>query len=179
MRRRVLGIWFGLPRISSTFLPYACQRMGNTHQRISAMSSSTTHCAQPHEIDGSKDVGDAEWRKQLSSAEYRVLRDKGTDPRHMPLDRFFEEGSYVCAGCKTLLYTSEMKFDCPCGWPAFFDCVPKAVRESPDADGQRVEILCNACNGHLGHVFRGEGFDNPPPNERHCVNSTAIAFVAK
>ena len=56
------------------------------------------------------------------------------------------------------LYTSAMKFDCGCGWPGFWGCIPGAVRDSADADGMRVEILCNACDGHVGHVFRGEGF---------------------
>jgi peptide-methionine (R)-S-oxide reductase len=168
------------PCSSFSLLPqHTAMRMGNTKSSMASTSNKTTNCAQPNEADGSKDIGNEAWRKSLSPAEYRILRQKSTDPRHMPLDRFFEEGAYLCAGCKTLLYTSAMKFDCPCGWPAFYDCVPKAVREEPDADGSRVEILCNACNGHLGHVFRGEGFDNPPPNERHCVNSTSITFVAK
>eukprot|EP00658_Telonema_sp_P-2_P082436 TRINITY_DN8715_c0_g2_i4.p1 TRINITY_DN8715_c0_g2~~TRINITY_DN8715_c0_g2_i4.p1 ORF type:complete len:187 (-),score=0.76 TRINITY_DN8715_c0_g2_i4:362-922(-) len=92
-------------------------------------------------------------------------------------DDHYDVGEYHCAGCETLLYTSRMKFDCGCGWPGFWDCVPGAVREHSDADGRRVEILCTACNGHLGHVFRGEGFDNPPPNERHCVNSTSLVFI--
>jgi peptide-methionine (R)-S-oxide reductase len=72
-----------------------------------------------------------------------------------------------------------MKFDCGCGWPGFWTCLPKAVREEADADGRRVELLCNACNGHLGHVFRNEGFSNPPPNERHCINSVSLRFVRK
>lgn len=143
---------------------------------ITKSSNMSTNLAQPNEVNGTKDRSDAEWKATLSADQYRILRQKGTDPRHMPLDRFFEEGEYHCSGCGVLLYKSTMKFDCPCGWPAFYDCVPKAVREEPDADGRRVEILCNACNGHLGHVFRGEGFDNPAPNERHCVNSTSITF---
>eukprot|EP00331_Platyophrya_macrostoma_P032826 CAMPEP_0176436284 /NCGR_PEP_ID=MMETSP0127-20121128/17871_1 /TAXON_ID=938130 /ORGANISM="Platyophrya macrostoma, Strain WH" /LENGTH=146 /DNA_ID=CAMNT_0017819563 /DNA_START=166 /DNA_END=606 /DNA_ORIENTATION=- len=143
------------------------------------MSSSAAHtnCAQIEEKDGSLDIGDAAWRERLTPAQFRVLRGKGTDPRGVGYERFFEKGTYVCAGCGSLLYTSAMKFHCPCGWPAFFDCVPKAVREERDRDGMRDEILCNRCNSHLGHVFRGEGFDNPSPNERHCVNSTSITFV--
>jgi peptide-methionine (R)-S-oxide reductase len=158
--------------------PLSSSGMFTSSRRFAAAPmSAITHCVQPHEADGSKDVGEAEWRRRLSPAQFRVLRHKGTDPRHMPLDRCFDKGLYLCAGCKSLLYTSEMKFDCPCGWPAFYDCVPEAVRESPDADGHRVEILCNRCNGHLGHIFRGEGFDTPPPSERHCVNSTSLTFL--
>jgi peptide-methionine (R)-S-oxide reductase len=128
--------------------------------------------------DGSKDKPDAEWKALLSPKQYQVLRGKGTDrPRQGEYDDFYKPGTYVCAGCATLLYTSVMKFDCGCGWPGFYDCCPLAVREEPDEDGSRVEILCNACNGHLGHVFRGEGFGNPKPDERHCVNSTSLRFV--
>lgn len=67
-------------------------------------------------------------------------------------DEFFEDGVYVCAGCETPLYSSQMKYACGCGWPGFWTNLPKAVRERPDEDGHRVEIVCNACNGHLGHV---------------------------
>ena len=107
-----------------------------------------------------------------------MLRQKGTDRAHTgKYDAFYEPGGvYVCCGCGSPLYESRMKYDCGCGWPGFWTNIPKAVREEGDADGRRVEILCNACNGHLGHVFRGEGYSNPPPNERHCVNSTSLVF---
>ena len=89
-------------------------------------------------------------------------------------------GVYVCAGCKAPLYTSEMKFTCGCGWFSAYTNIPKAVLEQPDSDGSgRTEIVCNYCFGHLGHVFRGEGFSNPAPNERHCVNSISVKFVHK
>jgi peptide-methionine (R)-S-oxide reductase len=88
-----------------------------------------------------------------------------------------EEGTYVCAGCKTPLYTAEMKFDCGCGWPGFYGNIEDAVYEIADADGMRVEVLCNGCSGHLGHVFRNEGFGNPAPDERHCVNSCSVSFI--
>ena len=141
--------------------------------------SSDSKTALMAEKDGSKDLGDAVWKSRLTPTQYAVLRNKGTDPPHRgEYDSLYDEGEYFCAGCDTLLYTSDMKFDCGCGWPGFWTNVPKAVREEPDADGSRVEILCNACNGHLGHVFRGEGFPNPL-NERHCVNSTSLRFVAK
>lgn len=139
----------------------------------------TTSCAQSNERDGSKDRSWQEWREVLTAQQFRVLRMKGTDPVGGVYDDFFGDGTYECAGCGTPLYTSAMKFRCGCGWPGFWDCLPKAVLEVPDADGRRVEIQCNACNGHLGHVFRGEGFANPPPNERHCVNSTSVRFVPR
>lgn len=142
------------------------------------MHSSGTHCVSSTTPGaGVNDVSDEEWRKKLTPQQYRVLRQKGTDALHGPFDRFFEKGIYHCAGCQTPLYTSSMKWDCGCGWPGFWDCLPNAVREITDADGHRMEIVCHACNSHLGHVFRGEGFRNPPPNERHCVNSTSLVFV--
>eukprot|EP00796_Vickermania_ingenoplastis_P004640 gene4640-3343_t len=128
---------------------------------------------------GSKDVPDAQWRERLSPAAFRVLRLKATDPVGGPLDDCFEPGEYRCAGCETPLYTSKMKFACGCGWPGFWDCLPGVVREVPDADGRRVEIVCHACNSHLGHIFRGEGFQNPPPNERHCVNRSVAVRESK
>lgn len=138
--------------------------------------SAASNTATLREKDGSKDVGDEAWKQRLTQAQFRILRGKGTDPGHRnEYDGVWKEGTYHCAGCDTPLYTSVMKFDCGCGWPGFYDCLPKAVREEPDVDGSRVEILCNACNGHLGHVFRGEGFDTPT-NERHCVNSTSIVL---
>ena len=86
-------------------------------------------------------------------AQYGVLRLQQTDRAGTgEYDEFFEDGIYVCAGCNTPLYTSQMKFACGCGWPGFWTNLPKAVRELPDEDGHRVEIVCNACNGHLGHV---------------------------
>ncbi|ORC87000.1 putative methionine sulfoxide reductase [Trypanosoma theileri] len=148
----------------------------NTNININNKGSYMTHCASAAEADGSKDIGDTAWRAKLTPQEYHILREKGTDPRFMALTDHFEPGEYHCAGCGSLLYTSAMKFHCGCGWPAFSDCVPLAVREAADADGRRTEILCNACGGHLGHIFRGEGWGRSEADERHCVNSTSLRF---
>ena len=67
------------------------------------------------------------------------------------------------------------KFSSGCGWPAFFAGVPGAIEERPDPDGRRVEIVCARCKGHLGHVFKGEGFPTPT-NERHCVNGICLTY---
>jgi peptide-methionine (R)-S-oxide reductase len=117
----------------------------------------------------------------------QVLRRKATEPGHQVrvanggFDDLEEEGVYVCAGCSQPLFTSQMKFDCGCGWPGFWGVIPDAIYEERDADGFRVEILCNGCNGHVGHVFRGEGFRNAGDtenyDERHCANSCSLAFV--
>lgn len=87
-----------------------------------------------------------------------------------------EEGVYTCAGCQAPLYRSTTKFSSGCGWPAFFEAIPGTVRRTLDQDGARIEITCMACGGHLGHVFKGEGFPTPT-DERHCVNSISLSFA--
>ncbi|XP_024312427.1 peptide methionine sulfoxide reductase B5 isoform X2 [Brachypodium distachyon] len=91
-------------------------------------------------------------------------------------NKFYGSGVYNCAGCGTPLYKSTTKFDSGCGWPAFFEGLPGAIQRTPDPDGRRVEITCTACGGHLGHVFKGEGFKTPT-DERHCVNSVSMKFT--
>lgn len=118
-----------------------------------------------------------EWRAVLSPEQFRILRQKGTEyPGTGVYDKFYEEGVYSCAGCGTPLYKSTTKFNSGCGWPAFYEGLPGAINRHPDPDGMRVEITCAACGGHLGHVFKGEGFKTPT-NERHCVNSISLKFA--
>ncbi|XP_073048051.1 peptide methionine sulfoxide reductase B5-like [Primulina eburnea] len=118
-----------------------------------------------------------EWRAILSPEQFRILREKGTEyPGTGIYDKFYEEGVYQCAGCGTALYKSTTKFNSGCGWPAFFEGLPGAINRYPDPDGRRVEITCAACGGHLGHVFKGEGFGTPT-DERHCVNSVSLKFT--
>jgi peptide-methionine (R)-S-oxide reductase len=120
------------------------------------------------------------WRTILSPQQFRVLRQKSTEPpgfsEKTPGELEYElkktfgtktppEGSYLCVGCNSALYTAQTKFDSGCGWPAFYDGVSGAIKEVPDEDGRRVEIVCNHCDSHLGHVFKGEGFKTPT-NER-------------
>eukprot|EP00270_Netrium_digitus_P002438 TRINITY_DN12759_c0_g1_i2.p1 TRINITY_DN12759_c0_g1~~TRINITY_DN12759_c0_g1_i2.p1 ORF type:complete len:138 (-),score=31.03 TRINITY_DN12759_c0_g1_i2:131-544(-) len=117
-----------------------------------------------------------EWRAILSPDQFRILRRKGTEyPGTGKYNKLSEEGVYECAGCGAPLYKSTTKFNSGCGWPAFFDGIPGAINRTVDADGRRVEITCAACGGHLGHVFKGEGFPTPT-DERHCVNSVSLTF---
>ncbi len=114
--------------------------------------------------------------KRLSPEEINVIINKETEaPFTGEFDLIFEKGSYSCKQCGTVLYQSQNKFKSGCGWPSFDEAINGAVKEVPDADGRRTEIVCNNCGGHLGHVFRGEEYTSK--NTRHCVNSISLAFI--
>jgi peptide-methionine (R)-S-oxide reductase len=112
----------------------------------------------------------------LTEEEKRVILNKGTErPFTGELLNVKSEGTFICRQCNNPLYNSGDKFDSHCGWPSFDDEIKGAVQRVPDADGRRVEIICANCNGHLGHVFEGEGFT--AKNTRHCVNSVSMKFI--
>jgi peptide-methionine (R)-S-oxide reductase len=123
---------------------------------------------------------DAEWKKQLTPEEYRVLREKGTEYAFTsPLTDIHDKGTFECAGCGLPLFSSEQKFDSGTGWPSFWAPIKKenVIEEVDKTLGMtRTEVLCAQCEGHLGHVFD----DGPKPTGlRYCMNGVALRFVKK
>ena len=125
-----------------------------------------------------------EWKAQLTAEEFRILRKAGTErPNGNIYEEFKEHGAgvYFCIGCDTELFSSNEKFDSHCGWPSFFDpSKVENVKTSVDylLGYPRTEVLCAVCDGHLGHVFTGEGFDTPT-DKRYCINGTVLRFRPK
>lgn len=136
------------------------------------------------EITGSVDAGfeitktEAEWRAVLTEEQFLVLRLEATEPAYSSaLNDEKRHGLFHCAGCDLPLYSSETKYDSGTGWPSFYQSLPDAVgtKEDNSLFATRTEVHCRRCGGHLGHIFD----DGPAPTgKRHCLNGTALKFVA-
>lgn len=148
-------------------LPFhlACGQATPQHQA----SKHTKNASIENKMDTTK------YNKLTPEEEYIIIH-KGTErPFTGSLLDNKAQGTYVCKRCDAALYQSADKFESHCGWPSFDDEIAGAVKRIPDADGQRTEIVCANCGGHLGHVFIGEHFT--AKNTRHCVNSLSMKFV--
>lgn len=162
------------------------------HEKVSSATTATPASAMKSESKPAESAAaatpekvvktEAEWRAQLTPAQYRVLREAGTERAFGEAYEEFKKqggGTYYCAGCGAELFSSKEKFDSHCGWPSFYDPAnAKNVKTKEDyAFGMvRTEVLCAVCDGHLGHVFTGEGFDTPT-DKRYCINGVSLKFV--
>jgi peptide-methionine (R)-S-oxide reductase len=143
--------------------------------RLGGRANSTPgESAQPPEVA----LSEAEWRQRLSPAQYRVLREHGTERAgSSPLDKNYDPGVYHCAGCGQPLFDAATKFNSGTGWPSFWTPLADAVETQTDRSlfMSRTEAHCRRCGGHLGHVFE----DGPEPTGlRYCMNGLSLDFHA-
>jgi peptide-methionine (R)-S-oxide reductase len=119
-----------------------------------------------------------EWRRQLTPAQYNILREHGTErPYTSPLNKEHRKGTFACTGCDLPLFSSDTKFDSGTGWPSFYQPLTDAVGTTDDRSYimLRTEVHCHRCGGHLGHVFD----DGPKPTGlRYCMNGLSLTFKA-
>ncbi len=141
-----------------------------------------TRAEAPAEPTGKVVKTDEEWKKLLTPEQYHILREAGTERANGQVYTEFKhqgEGTYHCAGCKALLFSSKEKFDSGCGWPSFYDPAKAenvVLKKDVSMGMARIEVTCAKCGGHLGHVFEGEGYKTPT-NQRYCINGGGLIYV--
>jgi peptide-methionine (R)-S-oxide reductase len=125
---------------------------------------------------------DEEWKKILTPEQFNILRKAGTERPNGQVHKEFKdhgEGTYHCAGCQALLFSSKEKFDSGCGWPSFYDPANAenvTLKKDVTLGMTRTEVICAKCGGHLGHVFSGEGYKTPT-DQRYCINGGGLIYV--
>ncbi len=141
-----------------------------------------TRTEAPAEPAGKVVKTDEEWKKLLTPEQYHILRESGTERANGQVYKEFKhqgEGTYHCAGCKALLFSSKEKFDSGCGWPSFYDPAKAEnviLKKDVTMGMTRTEVICAKCDGHLGHVFSGEGYKTPT-DQRYCINGGGLIYV--
>jgi peptide-methionine (R)-S-oxide reductase len=172
-------IWLTLATLALLALAVAGFAAGSAPAPLPAPTAATGAAPAPLTVYTDKVVkSDDEWKKVLSSEQYRILRKGGTEFAGSggALLHNHAKGVYRCAACGQLLFSSDTKFESGTGWPSFYKpFAPQSVVEKKDGTlgMERTEVLCSRCGGHLGHVFD----DGPAPTHlRYCMNAGALKF---